>query len=389
MIKKILTACIVIVLVFVGGYVTSSILMKKEDVVENVNARSRSIEEIQAEQGKPVKVASITQEDISLTQTFYGTAAAYEEANVQGKHGGTIVKLKGKEGDSVTAGETIVQFDTIDIELELQQAVATKNSAVQSVKQAESNYETTQRDLNRYQELFKDGFVPKQKVDSQENSLQVNQASLGSAKELVKNAEAKIKLLKNELKDMTIKAPISGIIDEKYFNLNEIAGDSDVIYHIVDIDQVYIEVEIPETYISQIQEHMPVKVAIDSLKEKKFSGSVERIIPTGNSQSRNFVVKVLVNNSEHQIKPGMFARVDIGIESIPNALVFNKKALVKNDDGYAVFKVVDDQVEKAPVEVKHRDGTSVAVYSNNLTPQDKIVVEGAYLLKANDRVKIL
>jgi RND family efflux transporter MFP subunit len=358
-------------------------------VVEEAKASPRSIEQIQAEQGKPVQVSSVSREDIAQTQTFYGTAIPYAEANVQGKYGGKLILLQGREGDRVEAGEVIVKLDDSDSRLQLQQAIAAKNSALQSVNQAESNFETAQTDLKRYQQLLTNGFVSKQNVDAMQNQALVAQANLQSAREQVKNAEAQIKLLENTLKDMKIKAPIGGIIDEKHFNLNEISGAEAVIYHIVDIDRVYIEVEVPESHISAIREEMSVDVTFDSLKGQEFSGTVERIIPTGNRQNRNFIVKVLIENPNHLIKPSMFARVNVCLEEIPNALVLDKKALLKEGDSYYVFKVNENQVEKVAVTVKHRAGQHVAVLSEKLAEQDRVVVEGVRMLQTDDRVNVL
>ena len=162
-----------------------------------------------------------------------------------------------------------------------------------------------------------------------------------------------------------------------------------MIYHIVDIDRVYIEVEVPETHIAQIREKMAVTVAVDSLNGQEFSGVVERIIPTGNRDNRNFTAKVLVQNPDRLIKPGMFSRVNVTLETIPNALSFDKKALLKEGGEYYVFKVRDGQVEKVRVDVKHRNTQTVAVSSEELSPQDQIVIEGVKMLRPNDRVKVL
>ena len=282
-----------------GGYIVAS----KNDTSDDLQAIAQSIENIQTEQGRPVQVEIVAQQDIKVTQTFYGSVTPYAQAKVQGKHGGSITFLKGEEGDSVRAGDAIVKFDDSDTQLQFQQAIAGKNAALQSVKQAQSNFETLQTTLNRYQKLFKDGLIPRQNLDEMLNQLQVAQAGLGSAREQVKNADAQIQLLQNTLSNMKITAPISGVIDEKHFNLYEIAKPGETIYHVVDIEHVYIEVDIPESYISQIREQMEVSVLYDSLKGQEFPGYIERIMPTGDPQRRNFIAKVLVNNPELTVNP--------------------------------------------------------------------------------------
>jgi RND family efflux transporter MFP subunit len=161
------------------------------------------------------------------------------------------------------------------------------------------------------------------------------------------------------------------------------------LYHLIDIDRIYVEVEVPESYISQIQENMQVQVFFDSLQEQEFGGEIERIIPKGDPQSRNFLAKTVVKNPGHKIKPGMFSRVSVEIQSIPEALVLDKKALVKEGDKSYVFKVVDNQVKKISVNVEYEEGTTMAVASDELQAGDQIVIEGTHLLKPDVRVKIL
>lgn len=390
MLKKLIAGSVIMVVALAVGYAAYSFVSPDHNAVEQAATMSRSIDDIQAEQGKPVKVEAITQKDIELMQTFYGTAVPHAEANVQGKYGGRLIFLKGKEGDSVGKGEVIVQFDASDTQLQLQQAIAAKNTAIQNVNQAQSNFETIQTTAQRYQELYNGGFLARQQIDEVRNQVQVAQAGLSSAREQVTNAEAQTQLLQNTLKDLKIAAPISGVIAEKHFNLNEIPGSGDVIYHIIDIAQVYVEVEVPETYISQVREQMTVTVQFDSLNpEEEFSGVIERIIPTGNARNRNFTAKVLVDNPEHRIKPGMFARIDVCLDRIDGALVMNKKALLKEGDTYYVFKIVNNEAQKVPVEIQHRDGNMVAVLSDELSAQDRVITEGVRMVQPHDRVKVL
>lgn len=380
---------VVIVIIGIGAFKAYSLFASDQDSVKQPEPQAQSIEEIQAAEGKPVRVSAVAQQDIAITQTFYGTVQPYAEANVQGKYSGKIVMLKGKEGDSVQAGEAIVQFEKTDDSLELNRAEASKNAALEAVKQAESNFETAQKTVARNQELFKEGFLAKQSLDELQNQLQVAQATLSSAREQSKTHDANIQLLRNKMKDLTIAAPITGIIDKKYFNLNEIPGANDTIYHIVDIRQVYVEIDVPETQISQVREQMPIDVMIDSLNGQQFSGIVERIIPTGNAANRNFTAKVLVQNPDLAIKPGMFARTSATVESIPNALLLDKKALLQEGEKYYVFKVADGQAQKVEVTIKFRDEKNVGVFSTELNPNDHVVTEGARMLSPNDRVKTL
>lgn len=336
---------ILIIVVMTGGFYRAYLFGKesREPIIEqhtglipvektlSEKLPMKSLFEEQPDEPEKTSVNIATQQE-NMLHLFYGTAGPYAEANVQGEQGGRITALPYREGDFVKKGDILVRFDESDTKLELQKAIAAKNTAMQQVHQAQSNFETAQANVNRYQKLFQDGFISQQDVDDVNNRFQSARSVLNSSHEGVKQADAQIRLLKNTLKDFTIGAPINGVIDEKHYNLHEIYRGVEVIYHLVDIDQVYVDVNVPEAYISQVHEQMKVSVSFDALNEQEFTGIIEVIVPSGKAQSRNFVVKVLVQNPDHAIKPGMFSRVHIKLGESSTIFVAEKSAAI-NEDG--------------------------------------------------------
>lgn len=262
----------------------------------------------------PQTAAAPTVTPVPVGQVFYGTATPYDETNIQSKQGGTITMLKAKEGDMVSEGEVLVRFDDSDVQLELERAKSSKNSTLQQVQQAESNFKTVQTNFERTQKLFDEQLVSKQELDNVANQLEAARASLNSARETVTQADTQISIIQNSLKDFQVTAPISGVVDKKNYNLGEVYQGGSVIYHLIQINRIYVEVEVPETYIQKIKEKMNVKVVFDALEDQTFSGVVDRILPSSAEDNRNFTAKVLVQNPELTIKPGMFARVEVALE---------------------------------------------------------------------------
>ena len=242
---------------------------------------------------------------------FYGTAAAVAEVNVQSQQGSTIITLNGKEGDTVKKGAVLVRFDDSEQRLQIENAVSSKTTAELQLQQAEADLKTAQTTLERNQELFKDGLISQQQMDELQSKMESAQASVNSAREKVKQADTQIALQENSLDDFMVRAPISGIIDQKQYNLQEIYKGSDVLFHIINIKQVYVNVDVPETYIKQVREDMQVTLTFNALGNQAFTGMVDTILPSGSTSNRTFTVKVLVENPEQFIKPGMFANVNI------------------------------------------------------------------------------
>jgi RND family efflux transporter MFP subunit len=262
---------------------------------------------------QPRPAASLTPEKSANTPEFYGTAAPSAEVNVQSKQGGTIIMLKGKEGDTVRQGETLVRFDDSEQQLNLEKARSAKSATLQQVKQAEANLKAAQTTLERNQQLFSEGLISQQQMDDLQNKVEVAQSSLDNARENAKQADTQIALLENGLENFVVRAPISGIINAKNYNLQEIYRANDVIYHIMNIDEVYVNVDVPETYIKQIREGMQASATFNALGDQEFLGVVETILPSGSTANRTFTAKVLVKNPEQAIKPGMFASVELTV----------------------------------------------------------------------------
>lgn len=397
MMKNILILVTVFIVGVVAGYSShffmqpatakASVTQAAEETIGVPSVQER--EQTETTPSVPVKVALVGQEDISLTHTFYGTAAPYSRLNVQGKHSGKITYLKGKEGDDIKKGDVLVRFDDSDTQLQLQQAMAAKNAALESIKQAQLAFETLQRDVERQEQLFKEGIVAQKTLDDLRNQLDGAQATLNSAQENVKGLDAEIAMLHNVLKDLKIVAPMSGVIAEKRYNVNEVYQAGDVLYEMVELHNIALKIEVPETYISDVREDMPLTVAFDSLEGQQFEGMVERIVPRGDTQSRNFLVKAIVKNPERIIKSGMFARVLIEFDRIPEALIVEQRAIFREGNGHYVFKVVDDHVKKIAVDIKERRDTTAVLISQELTSTDRVVTHDISRLQDNTRISIL
>ena len=398
--KKLSIAFIILAFLGIEGYVAYSIGRNNQTELlsRNVAANAASAAEQasfpqealapEVEEEISVRTARVEAQDIFSTHTFYGSAIPYAEANVQGEYSGKILELSLKEGDAVKKGTRVVRFDDSDVRLKLAQAQSEKETALQLLNQTQSNLDTVQADVERQRKLFDEGIISKKMFDDAQNQLQSAEADLNSTHEKVKQAEAQIALLENTVQAFTIHAPLSGIIDEKHYNSSEIYQAGDILYHIVDLHKMYVDIEVPECYISQIAEDMDVDVVFGSLEGQSFSGRIEQILPRSDEQNRNFLVKALVENPDGQIKPGMFARVDASLQSLSEAFVIDPKALIKDGERYYIFKAVDLKAEKVAVDVKLHEENSVAVVSEGLQSDDTIVVEGAQLLQPNARLKI-
>ncbi len=248
-------------------------------------------------------------------QVFYGTVIPYEEANVQGEQGAAIIQLKYKEGDQVKKGQVLVKLSDNTKKLELIKAQSARKLSQQQVTQNEFNYNTELKNYERSEQLFKDNLLSGQEFDNIKNKSQTAASSLEIARQNLIQAKTQIQIIEATMKNYIIKAPISGIIDRKQYNLGEVYRSGDIIYHLINVDQVYAEIKIPETYLNELKKGMQVMVSFNALDDQKFPGTVETILFSGDTESRNFTTKIKIKNSDHFIKPGMFAIIQTNGEN--------------------------------------------------------------------------
>jgi len=182
---------------------------------------------------------------------------------------------------------------------------------MQQVKQNNFNYTTELTKFKRSEGLYKENLLSNQEFDIIKNNLQSAASSYEIAKENLIQTETQISILLNELKDYDITSPISGMIDRKYYNQGEVYRSGDIIYHVINVEQVYAEIKIPETYLKDIREEMNVMVVINTLDDRKFPGTIETILYSDTDANRDFTTKVRLKNPDQVIRPGMFARIEI------------------------------------------------------------------------------
>ncbi len=154
--------------------------------------------------------------------------------------------------------------------------------------------------------------------------------------------------------------------------------------------------EIPEIYAGLLKKKMVADVFFAlqqnrELKIQEFTGIIEKTIGEINVlkyfHGTRSLAQVVVKNPNHMIKLDMTAWVNVEIKK--EALIVDKKALIKEGENYYVFKVINNQVKKVEIEVKNDQTKSVLIFSNELHPNDQVVTSEVDQLNSGDYIRIL
>ena len=296
-----------------------------------------------------------------MTASFSGTAPldARGDAQVVAKTSGIAERVFAEEGQHVREGQVLVQLDSAQQVLRVQQASA------QTEKLA--------RNLARSEELAKQKMVSTNDVEQLRFDLQ--------------NARAQLNMAKLDLSYTRVTAPISGVIAQRSIKAGNLVQISTPIFRIVENDRLEATLNVPERSLEAIRNGLPVTMTVDAVPGKTFEGKVTRISPVVDSGSGTFRV-VCAFDGGGVLQPGMFGRIEVVFDRRAGALAIPRIAMLEDDNQAAVFTVRAGKAARVPIKTGYVDGEWVEVLSG-LKAGDPVVTAGKAALRDGVAVQVI
>ena len=281
---------------------------------------------------------------------------------------GTLVKVYVKEGDRVSKGQLLAKIDDGGMASQLEQ-----------LKTQAALAKTT---FERQKRLWD------QKIGSEIQYLQ--------AKTNYEATENAVNQAQSQLGKSTIRAPFSGIIDDVILDQGTVVapGSGAAVFRIVNLSDMYIEVDVPESYLGDVTEGKEVKVYFPVLGDSVMT----KVRQTGNfinPANRSFSVEIPVPNKKGNVKPNLTARVEINDYTNENAILIPQSVISENAEGeqyvYIAAEISDDNMAKAKkriIETGKTQGDYVEILSG-IEPGDRVIKEGARSVREDQEIKIL
>lgn len=282
--------------------------------------------------------------------------------------GGTLYRVYVKEGQRVTKGQLLASIDDGGMGSQLAQL---KTQA----ELAKTTYERQKR-------------LWEQKIGSEIQFLQAK-SSYESTENIVKQAQS-------QLGKSTIRAPFSGIIDNVIKDQGTVVapGPGSEVFRIVNLSDMYVEVDVPESYLDGIQKGKEAIVYFPVLGDTVIS----KIRQTGNfinPSNRAFTVEIPVDNKNGSIKPNLTAKVSINDYSSDSAITIPQSIISENAEGEQyvyIAKKLDKEneavVNRQIIMTGRTQGSLVEILSG-ISDGDQLVKEGARSVKDDQKVQIL
>jgi RND family efflux transporter MFP subunit len=316
----------------------------------------------EAQKAKPVPVVAVQKAHvapISRTLDLTGTATPTRQARLASPGEGPVHPCKVREGDLVKRGECLITIGRSGA------ALAQVTAAAESVKEQAA-------ELNRVKILVQSGAIPGSQLDTAKAKYEGARALLAKARE--------------SAGDYEVTAPWDGIVSKILVKDGDFVAPRTPLVEMYDPNSLVIRLAVPEAQSTLVLKGMPVKVQMDAYPGKTFEGKISLVYPELDTRMRTRTAEVKLEVPVALI-PGMFARLQIGIETATDAVVVLGSAVLVLPNGEKVaFILKDGKVQRRVVQTGLEAGGQVQIISG-IQPGDTVVTAGNEKLKDGMEVK--
>lgn len=336
-----------------------------------------------------VSVARVEGQDVERSVQIVGTLMAQDEVTLGTEVPSTIAKILVDMGDSVQAGQVVIKLDEREARLEVERLSASLQAARESLGRSQQVLESSRANveraqavladarinLKRFEGLFSEGAISASQRDSAQTQYDVAVASLRSSeaqyesdRAAVKNAEASVMqamaaldIARKRLQDTDVVSPITGFVRKRLVNVGETFKEKTPLMSLVATHALKLQGDVPERFAPQIEVGRPVRVEVEAFPGQTFPGTVTRVSPTVDVESRSFGVEASVPNPKGVLKPGFFAKASILTGTEKNAPFVPEEAVASFAGIVKVYVIVDGKAEERRVKTGVRQDSRVEI----------------------------
>ncbi len=357
----------------VAGNNLEEINAKKNELTAKQNAILDEIEKLDiaiANLDSSLSIPVITTIEAKATSfkhyvQIQGSVQTKENIVIYPEYAGVLTKVFVKEGQFVNKGEVLAKIDDGGLN--------------QQLSQMETQLALAKTTFERQERLWKD------KIGSEIQFLQ--------AKTNYEAQQKAVNQMKEQLAKTTITAPFSGVIDDVMSEQGQVVSPGmNQLFRIINLNDMFIEAEIPENYITNIKTGSQVNVYFPVLNDTVTS-TIRQVSNYINPNNRTFKIEIAITNENKMVKPNMTALLSINNYVNDSALVLPQAIISENAEGekyvYAVKKGKKNRnyAEKRVIKIgKTQNG--IAEITEGIANGDIIIEEGARIVKEDEQVLI-
>lgn len=321
-------------------------------------------------QPPPEAVTSVVaqRERWPATMGVIGTMEAVHGVTVSADLPGIVERILFDSGQSVRAGDVLVELDTRQERAQLAALEAQRDLA-------RVNY-------GRMERLVNAGVISRMDYDQ--------------ATAQQKATEANVAEIRATIERKTIRAPFSGILGIRKVNLGQYLSAGSAVVPLQSLNPIYVDFGVPQQAARQVRVGSKLRVTSEDLAGPMFSGRITALDSVVDETTRNVQVQATLANPEGKLRPGMFVQVDVGLGGSRTVITLPASAISYAPYGDSVFIITDLKDPKGKtyrgvrqqfVKVEGSRGDQVAVISG-VNPGDEVVTSGVFKLRNGAAVQV-
>ncbi|AOH83124.1 efflux transporter periplasmic adaptor subunit [Sphingomonas panacis] len=335
----------------------------------------------QAPQAPPVGYVVVREQPVTLTTELPGRTTAFETSEVRPQVNGLVLERLFVEGDVVHKGQPLYRIDPAPYEAQVASARA-------ALTRARSSIASSAALARRYGELVKINAIARQEYENAQTTAAQAQADVAAQQAALRTAQI-------DLARTTIRAPITGRIGRSLFTTGALvsASQANALATIQRIDPVYVDIQESSADLLKLRQQIlsgrltrdgnaHVKLKLEDGSEYGAQGTMRFADVTVDPTTGSQVIRALFPNPNGLLLPGMFVRASLVEGTQAKAMLVPQRAVSRDEKGQPTVLVIGagNKVEPRTLVSNRTDGDNWIV-TGGLKPGDKVIVEGAMMLR--------
>ena len=316
--------------------------------------QGKSMEQIQKEEGIPVRVVTVTEDSISEELTYNAVLGGSSDSYGISMLADVVAGVHAKVGDRVSAGQVIVSFPRTTPSAQFEQASTGFNAARQA-------YE-------RMKKLHEEGAISQQDLDNVETQYKLAKANMESSRKLI-----------------NVTAPLSGVLTSVAVAPGEMSNPGQILFQVSATAGYKAKFNVPDKVARNLRVGTPATATVGDLS---LEGRVSKVSLALDPQTQGVPVEVSFPAGGQRVSYGVTARVKLQTQSRTGVIVVNREQIVLENGKKFVWVVEKGQAIKREIETGMDNQVRFEVISG-LEPGDILITEGISLLSDNDLIKVI
>ena len=309
-----------------------------------------------------VSSAQVTEENWPPLFSSVGTISAVQGATVSAELAGTVAEVKFENGGVAKQGDVLVRLDASSEEAQL--------------RSAEAELELARSDLARARDLAARNVVSKAELDSAESKSKQKEGVVNNMRSMISKKE--------------VLAPFDGQLGIRQVNVGQMVTAGQQVVSLQALDPLYVDFALPQQHLPKLTSGLEVRIQTDVVPGHDFSGKLTALNSSVDPVTRNVTLQATIENRDHMLRPGMFAKVEVVLPEKEKTLVVPGTAISYAPYGDSVFVIEKKKDEKTGkesqelrqqfVRVGEARGDFVSI-TKGLEPGQQIVSTGVFKLR--------